>query len=68
MLPLVAGTAAAGAATAAAVGAVVVAAEPPAAGVPGNVAACCATNAEFKRGLRVEVPGEGGRERNMNDY
>lgn len=30
--------------------------EPPAAAVPGNVAACCATNAEFKRGLRVEVP------------
>lgn len=23
---------------------------------PGNVAACCATNAEFRRGFRVEVP------------
>lgn len=30
--------------------------EPPAAGVPGRVAACCATSAEFRRGLRVEVP------------
>lgn len=23
---------------------------------PGSVAACCATSAEFKRGLRVDVP------------
>lgn len=23
---------------------------------PGNVAACCATNAEFNRGFRVDVP------------
>lgn len=25
---------------------------------PGNVAACCAANAEFKRGFRVDVPAK----------
>lgn len=25
---------------------------------PGNVAACCAANAEFRRGFRVDVPAE----------
>lgn len=43
-------------------------AEPPAAAVPGTGAACCAANAEFKRGLRVDVPELRGGERDGGHY
>lgn len=43
-------------------------AEPPAAAVPGTGAACCAANAEFKRGLRVDVPVMRRRERDVGYY